>query len=117
MLAREDDAASLAARLDRAGEVYTSPIALLESALGLARIANTAPSAVMPVLEQLVDETGTITLPVDAELGRAALDAFERFGKGRHPAALNLGDCCAYAYARRLGAALLCKGHDFPRTD
>jgi ribonuclease VapC len=56
-------------------------------------------------------------MPIDAELGQMAIDAFERFGKGRHPAALNLGDCFAYACARRLDTALLCKGSDFPRTD
>jgi len=46
-----------------------------------------------------------------------AIDAFERFGKGRHPAALNFGDCFAYACARRFGVPLLYKGDDFPQTD
>jgi ribonuclease VapC len=52
-----------------------------------------------------------------AEARTTALDAFERFGKGRHPAALNLGDCFAYACARLAGAPLLYKGDDFPQTD
>ncbi len=117
IIAQEEDAASLAARLDRAGEVVTSPIALFEAALGLARIGNVAPSAVMPVLDQFLVEVGARTAPIDDAIARAAVDAFERFGKGRHPAALNLGDCFAYACARRLDAALLCKGDDFPRTD
>jgi ribonuclease VapC len=117
IIAQEEDASSLAARLDRAGQVHTSPIALFESALGLARIGNVAPSAVLPVLEQFVDETDAVTIPIDAETGRVAIEAFERFGKGRHPAALNLGDCFAYACARRLDTTLLCKGNDFPRTD
>jgi ribonuclease VapC len=47
-----------------------------------------------------------------------ALSAFARFGKGQgHPAQLNLGDCFAYACARHHGAAMLCKGGDFVRTD
>jgi ribonuclease VapC len=117
MIAREDDAASLAARLDQAGQVHTSPVAIFEAALGLARIARVAPSAVVPALEHFLVEAGIVTMPLDAEIGRAAIDAFERFGRGRHPAALNLGDCFAYACARRLDAALLCKGNDFPRTD
>jgi ribonuclease VapC len=117
IIAQEDDAASLAARLDQASEVWISPIAIFEAALGLARINNVTPSAVMPVLEQFCAETGAMTMAIDAELGGAAIDAFERFGKGRHPAALNLGDCFAYVCARRLDAALLCKGNDFPRTD
>jgi ribonuclease VapC len=49
-----------------------------------------------------------------AELGRAA---FRRFGKGRHPAGLNLGDCFAYALAAARGEPLLFKGDDFRRTD
>lgn len=48
---------------------------------------------------------------------RLARDAYERYGKGRHPAGLNLGDCCAYALARHTGYPLLFKGNDFPRTD
>jgi ribonuclease VapC len=117
IIAQEDDAASLAARLDQASEAWTSPIAVFEAALGLARINNVAPSAVVPILEQFFAETGAMTMAIDAELGSVAIDAFERFGKGRHPAALNLGDCFAYACARRLDAAMLCKGNDFPRTD
>ena len=46
-----------------------------------------------------------------------ALQAYAQFGKGRHPAALNMGDCFAYACARAHGAALLFKGEDFSRTD
>lgn len=48
---------------------------------------------------------------------RLARGAYERYGKGRHPAGLNLGDCCAYALARHTGYPLLFKGDDFPRTD
>ena len=117
IIAQEEDASSLAARLDRADAAYTSPVAIFEAALGLARIGNIAPSAVMPVLEQFLGEARAATMPVDAEVGRMAIDAMERFGKGRHPAALNLGDCFAYACARRLDTTLLCKGRDFPRTD
>lgn len=48
---------------------------------------------------------------------RLARDIYERYGKGRHPAGLNLGDCCAYALARYTGEPLLFKGNDFPHTD
>ena len=117
IIAQEEDAANLAARLDQAVDVHTSPIAIFEATLGLARIGNIEPSAVVPILEQFLAEAGAITMAIDVELGQAAIDAFERFGKGRHPAALNLGDCFAYACAQRLSAGLLCKGNDFPRTD
>ncbi|MEX6506024.1 type II toxin-antitoxin system VapC family toxin [Jiella sp. M17.18] len=46
-----------------------------------------------------------------------AVDAFRRFGKGRHEAALNFGDCFAYALAKAAGEPLLFKGDDFSRTD
>ena len=56
-------------------------------------------------------------VPVDLGHARLAADAFARFGKGRHPAALNYGDCFAYALAKSLNAPLLYKGGDFARTD
>ena len=56
-------------------------------------------------------------VPFTADHLRLARDAYERYGKGRHPAGLNLGDCCAYALARHTGESLLFKGGDFSRTD
>lgn len=54
---------------------------------------------------------------VDAEQARLAFHAWRRFGKGRHEAALNYGDCFAYALATALNEPLLYKGDDFARTD
>ncbi|MGC0143975.1 MULTISPECIES: type II toxin-antitoxin system VapC family toxin [unclassified Pseudactinotalea] len=56
-------------------------------------------------------------VPFDLAHAQAALEAWRRFGKGRHPAALNYGDCLAYATARVHDAPLLFKGEDFPKTD
>ncbi len=56
-------------------------------------------------------------VPFTADHLRLARAAYERYGKGRHPAGLNLGDCCAYALARHTGESLLFKGGDFSRTD
>lgn len=55
--------------------------------------------------------------PVTVEHLESARQAWRRFGKGRHPAALNFGDCFAYALAQRSGEPLLFKGNDFARTD
>ena len=55
--------------------------------------------------------------PVDLDLARLARDAFLRFGRGRHPAGLNFGDCFSYALARARGEPLLFKGDDFRLTD
>jgi ribonuclease VapC len=54
---------------------------------------------------------------VDAKQGQQARSAFNRFGKGRHRAGLNYGDCLSYAAAMSLGEPLLCKGDDFIHTD
>jgi ribonuclease VapC len=54
---------------------------------------------------------------IGAPESEMALDGYERFGKGIHPAGLNMGDCFAYACAKTNGARLLYKGDDFARTD
>lgn len=56
-------------------------------------------------------------VPFDHELAKRARDAFIRFGRGRHPARLNFGDCVSYALARTRGLPLLYKGEDFAQTD
>ena len=54
---------------------------------------------------------------VDEEQAELARRAFRKYGKGRHPAGLNFGDCFSYALAQALNEPLLFKGQDFPRTD
>jgi ribonuclease VapC len=117
ILASEDDAASLTARLDRAHEVHTSAVAIYEAVVGLARIGNVPADDASALVDGLLDETNATIVPIDGATGREAVAAFFRYGKGRHPAALNMGDCFAYACTRQLATALLCKGNDFPRTD
>ncbi len=55
--------------------------------------------------------------PVDADQAHIARQAFREYGKGRHPAGLNFGDCFSYALARAEGLPLLFKGNDFAQTD
>ena len=57
------------------------------------------------------------TMPLDEALADAAADAYRRFGKGRHAAGLNFGDCFSYALASREQVPLLFKGDDFSKTD
>ena len=68
-------------------------------------------------LDLFLDHSGIRLVSVDVEQGKVARRAFSRFGKGRHPAGLNYGDCFAYALASVLGEPLLFKGDDFPQTD
>ena len=56
-------------------------------------------------------------VPVSLDHAHAARDAWRRFGRGKHPARLNFGDCFAYALAKTSGEPLLFKGEDFPQTD
>ncbi|MGB8259246.1 MAG: type II toxin-antitoxin system VapC family toxin [Terracidiphilus sp.] len=68
-------------------------------------------------LDLLVVRFGIRVVPFIEPQARLARQAFERFGKGMHPAGLNFGDCIAYALARETGEELLCKGNDFAQTD
>lgn len=68
-------------------------------------------------LSRFLQENATITVAFGEEHAALALDAYSRFGKGRHPAALNFGDCCTYAVASLVGEPLLCVGDDFAKTD
>jgi ribonuclease VapC len=68
-------------------------------------------------LDLFVDRAGIGLAAVDAEQAQVARRAFSRFGKGRHRAGLNYGDCFSYALAAVLGEPLLYKGNDFNQTD
>jgi ribonuclease VapC len=117
IIAMEDDADSLAGRLAGASSPYTSSVAIFEAAVGLARIANSPVADGLALVDRFVAEIDADVVAIDLTIERVALDAFGRYGKGRHPAGLNLGDCFAYACAKRFDAPMLCKGNEFPRTD
>jgi ribonuclease VapC len=68
-------------------------------------------------LDELIHNAPVQVMPHDRKLAEIARDAFLRFGKGRHPARLNFGDCASYALAKWLGVPLLFKGTNFARTD
>jgi len=67
--------------------------------------------------DALIRRVGILIEPVTIEQAHAARQAFNDFGKGRHPAALNFGDCFAYALAKVTGEPLLFMGEDFKKTD
>jgi ribonuclease VapC len=69
------------------------------------------------VVAELVQELGVTVVPFGEEEWRRAADAFARYGRGRHSASLNFGDCLAYATAAVADDALLFVGDDFRRTD
>jgi ribonuclease VapC len=68
-------------------------------------------------LDLFIERAGIELIEVDVEQARAARRGFARYGKGRHKAGLNFGDCFSYALASVRGESLLYKGADFARTD
>lgn len=73
--------------------------------------------ATMDYLDRFLEKAEIEIVEVDPEQGRVARSAYSRFGKGRHPASLNYGDCFSYALASVRGQRLLFKGGDFVKTD
>ena len=68
-------------------------------------------------LEGFIARARIMVVPIDEIQMRLAHQAWRTYGKGRHAARLNLGDCFAYALAKAMGEPLLFKGGDFPHTD
>jgi ribonuclease VapC len=107
----------LADRLDVAERPRTSPLAVFEAALAVGRDRTIGFSRARTLIQRFLEQTKTEVVAIDAETGEHALNAHDRFGKGRHPARLNFGDCFAYAMAKQHGVPLLYKGDDFSQTD
>lgn len=111
----ENDAEMFAGALaDRVGEIGVSAATLVET-----RIVAEAKQGADATgdLRLLLETVRADIVSVDAEQADIATAAWMRFGRGRHPAALNFGDCFSYALAKSLGAPLLFKGSDFAQTD
>lgn len=109
----EDDAERHLAALER-DDVGISAVSIVESSIVVeSRQGPDAPRD----LTELIEGIGAKIIAVDAEHAQVAVAAWQTFGKGRHPARLNLGDCFSYAAARLTGSRLLFKGDDFSRTD
>jgi ribonuclease VapC len=118
ILAREPDADSLTEKLEAAKRLHTSPVAIYEAVLGLTR-AKKAPSveAAQDEVGRFLDLYDAEQITITGEIGAEAIGAFQRFGRGRHRASLNMGDCFSYACAKIHKVPLLFKGDDFIHTD
>jgi ribonuclease VapC len=117
ILLSEPDAPVLAKRLESASLRITSPIAVFETVMALARVASFDIATARAHVARFLAAAEIETIAIGAAEREAALDAMDRFGKGRHPARLNMGDCFAYACARTHGSPLPFKGNDFSQTD
>jgi ribonuclease VapC len=113
----EPDAADLADRLGADRQRLCSALSVWETVAGLCHsYAFSVPSAQAHV-RRFLDEGRFQFVSIGEREFDIAADAYARFGKGRHPAELNMGDCYAYACARANEAALLFKSDGFGRTD
>ena len=127
VLNEEPEGAEVIAALSTApAQLCTSPLSLFEAALGLAK--THVPNGKRPtesdilralnIVEAFLQEVDAKTIPVTPDIGPLAVKAAARYGKVvGHKAALNFGDCFAYAFARAENIPLLFIGMDFPETD
>ncbi len=114
ILFAEPDAAVFAAAMSAADSCKISAATFVEVAVVVeAQTKGRGNSQ----LDAFLRRAGLVIEPVTEEQGHLARQAYSDFGKGRHPASLNFGDCFSYALAKASGEALLFKGGDFSRTD
>jgi ribonuclease VapC len=114
ILQKEPEAPAFGTALAEGPRVTISAATLVE----LCMVAESrAGAAAWAEVERLMADAAIEVAPVTAGQAALAREGWRRFGKGRHPAGLNLGDCFAYALARERGEPLLFKGEDFARTD
>jgi ribonuclease VapC len=114
ILQKEPEAPAFGAALTEGARIAISAATLAE----LCVVAEScAGAAVWAEVEALMADAAIEVAPFTAEQAALAREGWRRFGKGRHPAGLNLGDCFAYALAQERGEPLLFKGGDFALTD
>lgn len=111
---REPDYEALVAKLRSADALGIGTPTLTEAGMVLSARLGVEPQA---LLDRFLRDFGIMPVVFGELHWREALEAFRRFGKGRHPAALNFGDCLSYAAAKLAGQPLFFVGDDFSRTD
>jgi ribonuclease VapC len=114
VLLDETERADFVSRIEQAGRRLVSAVTVLEAGMVLeGRKGDDAGSD----LDLFLQRAAIDVVPFDQEQLNHARTAFRRFGKGRHAAGLNFGDCVSYALAQWSGEPLLFKGTDFAATD
>lgn len=114
VLLMEPDAEQLLNQLIDADELYLSAVSLVETAMVIEYKKGKSGA---DKLDELLDELTLTVVEFDKRQATLARTAWREYGKGRHPAKLNFGDCCSYALAKHLNRPLLFKGNDFSQTD
>ncbi len=114
ILLAEAEAAEFTQWMEEADEIFLSSMNFVESAIVL---ESRDPVRGGRRLDAFLQEAKVIVAPIDVSQAMLARLAYQDFGKGRHRASLNLGDCFAYALAKQKGLPILAKGEEFSRTD
>jgi ribonuclease VapC len=117
ILTAEPERPVLLGCLDGAVTPLTSGLAIFETVVAVARTKAMSVADAEAEVAEFIRVTGLRVVPIAEAVRAQALAAHARYGKGRHPARLNLGDCFAYACAQVHGVPLLYVGDDFPHTD
>lgn len=111
----EPERAQFMAVLKDADSALVSPVNRWEASVSIQQ--RRPDIAADRVVQDILVRAGIAVAEIGADEASVAFEAWRTYGKGRHPAALNLGDCFAYALARTRNLPLLFKGDDFPKTD
>lgn len=114
ILLNEDDAAQYAQKLLDTDQIYISAVSIVEASMVIEYKKGEAGANKFDELLQLIEP---IIIAFDKQQAQLARIAWRKYGKGRHPAKLNFGDCCSYAAAQQNNFPLLFKGNDFSQTD
>lgn len=114
VLRAEPEASAFAKTIACSGRCYVSPVSYVEAAVVIDRGGDAIASR---RFDDFFRASGITVATVTPEQAEVARHAYRDFGKGRHKAGLNLGDCFAYALAKEMDEPLLFKGDDFRHTD
>lgn len=114
ILLNEPDAEMLSAAIASANPRIISAVSVFEASIV---IESKKGETGLALLDELLSLAQFEIVAFDDTQQRIARVAYRRYGKGRHPAGLNFGDCCAYALAKARNETLLFKGNDFNQTD
>ncbi len=117
MIAGEADGEQLMERLMGEADPIWSAMTEWETVVALCRSHHYPIERARREVQDVAHAAAFRRVEIGSDESRIALEAYHRYGKGRHEAKLNMGDCFAYACARTNNAALLYKGDDFARTD
>ena len=117
MLLDEPDGSNIYEKLCKSEKRWTCGLVVYETVLALMRVSHKDQETVLETVNSFINRHNFIFLDIDLSISSLAVQAFGEYGKGRHKAKLNMGDCFSYACAKKIKQPILFKGNDFNQTD